>query len=463
MLVQRGAMTRSHRIASFPRSWHGKLLRRPFFAGAALLLLLVGGLVLAHLIVVDGDLAGDDEWSMTPPDNVNTGHIGRNASFHGEYIWKDAAGDQRTVFGGGDPHAGVDITELRITSDATFLYFLVKMSDITVTTGEGAPQVQIAIDRDHVAASGNEWFGKWSETQVVAAAEWEYLVVAAFGSAHDPYVYDTNWADRNAAPPDPKAEAVISAVNDIVEIKVPWAIIGGAPAAPLYFSVISAQCDGGAENNTREAFGSDAIDVVTNYGNPGLTDNSWTELEDGYIDYHFVVWFHLDGGDPEPSPPLVLNEAMWDPQSEPGGEWVEIYNRTGGALSLDGYRLSDSATVDAGEGTKQFPAGQSIAPAATKVVANQATAFFQAHGYAPSYEFGDTDAAVPEMSTDSAWSSGTTLELVNDGDELLLLDPCYTVIDALSWGDGGYPGVSDAPVAGDGQSVERRQPTKDTN
>ncbi|MBW1873463.1 MAG: hypothetical protein JRJ19_15455, partial [Deltaproteobacteria bacterium] len=43
----------------------------------------------AYDITVDGNPA---DWTMAAPTNIDTGHIARNASLQGEYIWTDALG-----------------------------------------------------------------------------------------------------------------------------------------------------------------------------------------------------------------------------------------------------------------------------------------------------------------------------------------------------------------------------------
>jgi hypothetical protein len=52
----------------------------------------------------------------------------------------------------------VDLEEFRITGNASNIYFLTCMTDIDQATGDGAPQVQVAIDVDR-DGSGTQWLG----------------------------------------------------------------------------------------------------------------------------------------------------------------------------------------------------------------------------------------------------------------------------------------------------------------
>jgi hypothetical protein len=90
----------------------------------------------------------------------------------------------------------VDIDQIAITSDAQNLYFLVRMTDITTTVGQGAPQVQFAIDIDGVPGSGQTFFRGLADTDVAAGVAWEFLVQTRFGSGNGaPAVWNTAGID----------------------------------------------------------------------------------------------------------------------------------------------------------------------------------------------------------------------------------------------------------------------------
>jgi len=422
----------------------------------AIIIMSWAGAVPAHTITVDGD---PSDWVMTPPASSNTGAIGRSLSLAGEYVWLDAGADERTDFA--SPDTRVDIREVRITADATRLHVLVLMTDIDLASGNGAPQVQVAIDRDGVPSSGAVWFAVMSDTQVAPGAAWEYLAVTHFGSGRPAAVYDTSWLDVSGG----AAASSCSATNEAIEISLPWSVIGGAPAAPLHFTIVSLR----GNDTTDEAWDigggsvSDVLDAVTNYGNPGATSNTFAEVSDAVLNYSFEVWFHLDP-DLDPSPPLVVNEVLYDPTvTEPANEWVEIFNRTGvSGFPIQGFKVGDEETVDGTEGMEAFPPGATVALDYVVVVANDGTEFLANNLFDADFEMSASSGSVPDMANYSLWASGS-VTLSNTADEIILLDPHDTVVDAVTYDGGLYPGVADHPGVGAGHSIERPQAQGDSN
>ncbi len=159
---------------------------------------------------------------------------------------------------------------------------------------------------------------------------------------------------------------------------------------------------------------------------------------------------------------LVISEVMYNPSgTEPDGEWMEIYNLGGTAITLTGYKIGDEETSGSGEGMMQFPGG-SIAAGGTVVIANKATTFFTAYGFNPAYELVDTDATVPEMTKYLAWASGS-ISLSNTSDELLLLDAGDAQVDAVSWGSSTFAFNPGAALVADGISLARQFAGVDTD
>ena len=418
----------------------------------ALLACLLGATpALAHPITVDGDPADWDAagWAMDAPGAANLGHVARDSSARGQYVWLDTAGDERTDFTGGGPDARVDITSLRITSDATYLYLLVGVTDVELAAGDGAVQVRVGIDRDYTVGQGNTALGQEAHlhTATAAVAAWEYLVLSRFGSGADPAVYTTAWALQTVNEGDPAPAGSLSNANDVMEMRIPWAVIGGAPTAALTFTVAALRAnDTDGAWQVGDGAASATLDVVSNYGDPGSAANSWDgELSDGVVDYHFQVWFHLDA-DTEPAPPVLLSELLYRPG---GGEtaWVELANPGAAAVSLEGFKVGDEETPDGDEGLEGFPAGASLAAGARASVADSATAFAATYGSAPDFEWGDTDGAVTEMVPYTAWTGGAagSVSFTEAGDELILVDPFNTIVDSLSYGTGALPGVKKHP------------------
>jgi len=428
-------------------------MRRSIFGLGLLVGMSWAGSAAAHGVTVDGSKA---EWPLLPPpvSNVNTGHIARNVANEGVFIWRDATGDERTDFASPDPR--VDIVEARITGDATNLYVLVEMANIDLASGNGAPQIQIAIS---TGPGGQADFAGFADTTTSVAGEWEFLIQTRLGSGNtDANVWDPMF--NNVA----TGSVAASTANDVIEIAVPWSAIGGAPTGPLRFTVLSFRGD--TNDGTSDIGGnSDALDAITNYGDPGLTSNTFAEVTDGTADYSFELYFHLDP-DFEPSAPVVVNEALYDTPAgclEGAAEWVELYNRSGAAIDIAGWTFADEETVDGAEGAGSFPAGASIAMDAVTLFAGSATAYGACFMGAPAPDFdGDVNSATTTLLAQPLWASGNVTG-TNVGDELLLLDPSFTVVDVLVYGNGTYANVVAGPNVGQGHSLERLQPTSDTD
>jgi len=130
-------------------------------------------------ITVDGSAA---EWTGTAPAVANTsvysaGTAGSPIGYN-EWIWTDANDDERTNFGS---DAQVNLLEARVTGDNSNIYFLFRMEDIDNAEGNGAPQVQISVDKD-MDGTGTDWLANNADTQAPSTALWEHLIYTSFGS-----------------------------------------------------------------------------------------------------------------------------------------------------------------------------------------------------------------------------------------------------------------------------------------
>ncbi len=478
---------------------------------AAVVLLVGSREAQAYRITVDGDKAdwgSESTWEMALPTQDNIGYIARDALTRGQYVWKDTTGDHRTDFdsNGNTPSARADLTEFRVTGDSTNIYFLACFQSMDLSTGDGVVQLRVSIDRDPGEGNGNIELGDRThledvETTIPDDAAWEYLVVTGFGSDGHAYVFDTSWNDVAMGGGTPVTQERIAAAENCLEVSVPWSIIGGSPTAdenkkPIRFTVSTYLANGsdGAWDITNF---SDALDVVSNYDDPGDTSNTWDgEIEaDGELDYYFDVWFHLDP-DVEPASPVLINEVYFNPDNA-NLEWIELRNETDAALSLAGYRIGDEETVDADEadeGMKVLPTEIGPLPAAAfdaqdnlttegvGIIARNATAFcqqFTCDATPPKplaeYEPGaNDDGEVPNCSDYDAWVTTTNqaneLHLDDTTDEVLLLDPRATVLDVLIYDNAnGAPSsmYGTSPVVADGLAANgsfERPPFKpDTN
>lgn len=171
------------------------------------------------------------------------------------------------------------------------------------------------------------------------------------------------------------------------------------------------------------------------------------------------------GPTPTPLPVrLLITELLANPDgAEPGGEWVEIYNPNPYAVSLQEVKVGDAEYAGDEEGMLRFPSWASIAPGEVLVVANRAAACVSLYGVRPDFEIHPSLAGVPDLERYGSWAAGS-VGWRNAGDEALLLGPGDVVVDALAYGDSGYTGFQPpAKEAGEGQSLQRVPPGRDTN
>jgi glycerophosphoryl diester phosphodiesterase len=154
---------------------------------------------------------------------------------------------------------------------------------------------------------------------------------------------------------------------------------------------------------------------------------------------------------------------MFDPMgSEPAEEWIELWNAGATAVDLAGYRLGDEETQGGTEGMYAFPAGASLAPGQAIVVANSASAFFEAFGFLPDFELVESRPDIPNLTKDTAWSDGY-ISLLNSGDDVLLLDRQGQLVDAVSWGSSTWAFSPSVPVVTAEHALERRPSGQDTD
>ncbi len=427
--------------------------RRPRVGLAGLLWALgsVASVASAHTIVVDGD-AGD--WPLGSPTFTNTAHVARSASEQGAFVWRDSTSDARTTLA--DPETDAEITELNLTGDSLNLYALVRLKQVTQSSGANTVQVQIAVDRDRVAGSGAAAFAAGADLSVAASARWEVLLVTRFASGDgDLDVFDPMLGVSRAG------QAVLSQAGDLIELAVPWTALGssGPPGAALRFSVASFRAD--AANATVDLGGpseANALDVVSNNETPGFTVPTVSETGDQVLDYHFDVWFDSQG---EVVAPLLITAFEARPASFIDAEWIELHNPGAVAVAADGFRLGDEETPGASEAMAAFPPA-SVAPGAFIVVARSASAYAAGTGMSADFEFDGTDGAVPDLIGDPAWGTGAMV-LADGGDQLLLLDERGTIIDAVAFGTAALAGVESMPAPASGEVDYRAPVARDRN
>jgi phosphatidylserine/phosphatidylglycerophosphate/cardiolipin synthase-like enzyme len=143
---------------------------------------------------------------------------------------------------------------------------------------------------------------------------------------------------------------------------------------------------------------------------------------------------------------LLISEIAYDTPGPDEAEFVELVNATGAPIDLTGYALGDAVLATDFEDRRFFPPGTIIAARRPLVVTLSAVAFRAQFGATPDLEIVDSDPLVPDMIDDPTWGDPEALfQLGNSGDEVVLWRR-NEVIDVVTYGDGGYPGVGGCPL-----------------
>jgi autotransporter-associated beta strand protein len=268
-------------------------------------------------IVIDGNPA---DWVGSPSTVINSA-----ASSLQEFIWTDKRGEVRVDSG---DHPNADISEFRVFADSDWVYFLVKMTNITDAT---KPYLAIGVDtrRDSGSASMN-WLGDDSGTFIgdgyfgsggaVHFPEYQINVHhanAAGGARIELYAHDgTFWY---APPTGGNTNVAISTANNAIELKVARADLNLTGAVTGRFTVAS-YLNTGAWNNDGDGTvqlaenTADAADSVSiapwNTTDNSLTLSAWLEdISDADIDFWLDVKFAAGGlsDNSRPSTPTLVS------------------------------------------------------------------------------------------------------------------------------------------------------------
>ena len=161
---------------------------------------------------------------------------------------------------------------------------------------------------------------------------------------------------------------------------------------------------------------------------------------------------------------LLLTEVMYDPinDSDPNGEWIEIYNHGNNSVYLACVKIGDEETLGGGEGMFTFSPNATIQTRDVVVIANRTESFYSAFGFKPDFEMIDTDPDVPDTIGYSGWATGS-VNLSNPGDEVLILDHNDTLVDSISWGTSTFAFTPSVPLIDEGHSLERKPANSDND
>jgi MYXO-CTERM domain-containing protein len=221
-----------------------------------------------------------------------------------------------------------------------------------------------------------------------------------------------------------------------LEIKVPWEYLGFVkpPTTPLRFSV--AVFRETSLHNTIEVAGVDALDALTDYGDPAIGASPGTATEfsgaDATLDDYVDVFFGSDG---EPYAPLVIDRFMPLSGSNGGNAWwVTLRNTTTFGLNLASYKVGDAAVPDVlSEGLFTLGA-QTLSSNGRYTFASNALTFEANVGRLPDLEVVNSTIKVPDAVKYTAWVPNAGSMTLGTSDDLVLLDGTHTIIDAVAWG-----------------------------
>lgn len=300
-------------------------------------------------IAIDGNYA---DWSGTASTVFDSA-----ASSLQEYIWTDKRGEARTDQA---DHPNADLREFRVYADADWVYFLVRMTNISDTA---KPFVAIGVDtRTNSASASMNWLGDDAGTfigdgyfQGGAAHFPEYQlnihhVTADGGPRIEVYAQDGNvWY---APPTSGNTNVAISADYDVIELKVARADLNLTGTTVARFTVATF-LNSGVWNNDGAGTAyiaentADAVDsmAIPPWGTPDNAANlsSWLEdIHDADIDFWVDVRFAagglLDNAKPS-TPALVTPTNTAAVTASPNLSWQKATDSDG---EVTGYLLEIS-------------------------------------------------------------------------------------------------------------------------
>ena len=232
---------------------------------------------------VDGN---PTDWTGTPSPTPHT-----DAESGDEWLYTGVSGDRRTDSGMTDDN---DITEIRLTTDGTYLYMLFRMVNIS-----NQNDVHIAIgfdtDQDNTDAAQN-FLGDDSGVTFASRAfirPERQLALHVAGSGNP----EIEWIDAGGWYGIGGSQIAISTANDIVEARVPLADLNGLTANSDFGLTVATFNNNAGWNNVVDATATGAVDVA---GIPGQSGNAWDrDLNDGNI--FFGWWVQLRGSSNAPT------------------------------------------------------------------------------------------------------------------------------------------------------------------
>jgi hypothetical protein len=318
--------------------------------------------------VVDGD---PSDWVGIPITATYPTRRYQATVSAGEWIWTDALYDNRDSTVHYAPE-NYDIQEVRVAADTNYIYFLIKVRDMTYTD---LAQFAIGIDTNIVSGVGFDWIGDDADTALGGAtwasdtAEYPETASQATFSGYKPFAetivifHNTNkptgtdqtqgdeywveyWSGRdldgdgifNEWEGVAGSSAVFSPANNCIEARIPRSAVGlvGATRARFTFAIFESSPTArvawaNVQDTTKDNYGSDASDCVSImrpalptatsseiidrnepiFGSSVKSNKWWKELSDQAIDFWVQIQFTADGivTNNPPNPPTLLSPA----------------------------------------------------------------------------------------------------------------------------------------------------------
>lgn len=244
-----------------------------------------------NLIILDQttDIKVDgwpDDWQGAAPDTIHTVTVDQ-----AEWIYRGEANDHRTFDGA---TVASDITEARITSDDTYVYFLVRMQSIT---DPSIPALGVAWNsRLQEPGQGYMWIGDASTptSSIGLAGSDQYatrqiMIYTPSGGSPTIRLWDGGaWY----APPAADSAVAVSADDNAIEFRINRNDLDLHYPSMVTVTLVSFRSTGNhaGDNSTYDSpdENNDAIDVMG--GEPGVSENAWgRDLHDDTASYSYDI------------------------------------------------------------------------------------------------------------------------------------------------------------------------------
>jgi len=234
------------------------------------------------------------EWQANSPTGIH-----EVAVTNGEWMYKGDANDHRT-FGGASTDS--DITEVRVTCDETYVYFLVRMSDITLAS---IPALGIAWNA-HTQTPGNgfQWIGDESTPSGSIGLEnsdqfatRQIMVYTPSGGSPVIRLWNGGvWY----SPPAGDSAVSISEADNAMEFRINKNDLDLHYPSKITMTLASFRSSGGhaGSDSTYDSpdANNDAVDILG--GDPGISQNSWgRDLNNNSMGRHYQLILNEQGAE----------------------------------------------------------------------------------------------------------------------------------------------------------------------